>query len=160
MTSMRRQIADAVSKPAKMSREELVAEHKGTQMMYRIDVAGQDLRGLDLSHAMWEECSFAGADLRGANLVGATMDYCDARGANMADAVVSEGFEAPEPGDDRWDKWNEGESGKKPSRVASLRGARLVGATLPENMQGVDLVDADMGGIDLCKRHMEGADFL
>ena len=68
MASMRRQIAEAVSKPAKMSRDDLIAEHKGTQLMFRIDVGGQDLRGLDISHAIWEECSFAGADLRGANI--------------------------------------------------------------------------------------------
>ena len=120
---------------------------------------GPDLRGLDLQDRDMTALDLEGADLRGANLAGATMHYCDARGANMEGAVVSEGFEAPDPGDDRWRKWDLGETGKKPSRVVSLRGARLVDATLPENMQGVDLVRADMGGIVLCERHMEGADF-
>ena len=88
---------------------------------------GPDLRALDLGNLNFTGVNLKGADLRGSKLVDTKMDYCDMQDVNMEDAVVSEGFEAPEHGEDpeNWIKWYHGQSGKRP-KVASLKGARLV----------------------------------
>ena len=118
---------------------------------------GPDLRALDLGNLNFTGVNLKGADLRGSKLVDTKMDYCDMQDVNMEDAVVSEGFEAPEHGEDpkNWIKWHQGQSGKRP-KVASLKGARLVGAKLPKSMQGVCLARAEMGKTDTWKADLKG----
>ena len=73
-------------------------------------------------------------------------------------AHLSEGFVAPNAA---------GEGGKRPTRVASLRGALLSGAKLEQAvMQGVNLSACQMGEFEgksaatLCLAQLQGAIFM
>jgi uncharacterized protein YjbI with pentapeptide repeats len=102
------------------------------------NLAGVDLRNVDLTHASLIKCNFAGADLGGAVLAGAALggsDFtgADLGGANLADAELI---------------------------GATLTRAGLIGSRLTDaRMNKADLTGADLGGADLTDAVLVGANF-
>lgn len=142
------------------------------------DLAGADLRGLDLSEMELASAELAGADLTGAKLAGSKLDDADLAKATLVRADLTDAelpgailaqcdlAEARLPGADLTGADLTGARMRETDlRGADLTDALLQGARLRESdltdarAGGAVFVEADLSGAVLIRGHFEGSDF-
>lgn len=109
--------------------------------LLRVDLAGSQLAGADLSRSTFIECKLDGVDLSGARLISTAFFACEGRGAVFRGAQAENLRMVQGCAFDGADFHGATLTG------ANLRGTRLAGADFIEaRMNGADLSDCDLRG--------------
>ena len=113
---------------------------------------GCDLRGANLRYFTWERVNLAGSDLRGADLTGVILDYADLRGADLTGAKLIYAS--------LWNsKLTDAILTKADLTEANLKGANLTRAKLIDaDLTRAKLIDADLTGAVLTDANLTRAD--
>jgi uncharacterized protein YjbI with pentapeptide repeats len=121
--------------------------HFSNSYLWRVNLSGADLSGIDLSYANLRGANLSDADLSEANLGwarmrGANLSYANLSGAKLPIAMLHRAL-----------------LGEADLRGADLNRADLSGADLTRaDLRWADLRDANMGGANLVNADLRGAD--